>query len=95
MNQSIHCSSGQLAIPFHQLLHQKLLLSLIIFKGREESGFVELIRVRNLVVHNLLHAFNCSMSVPSVVFYLIYVTYPSGYGFHEDGLKVLVTALLI
>ncbi|KAF5476976.1 hypothetical protein F2P56_003660 [Juglans regia] len=36
----ISCLSGQLLIQSHQLLHQKLRLSLIISKGREEFGFV-------------------------------------------------------
>ncbi|XVF66428.1 hypothetical protein PTKIN_Ptkin10aG0034800 [Pterospermum kingtungense] len=76
--QNIPCLSGEQAIQCHLLLQQKLCLSLIRFKGREEFSSVEHTKARKLLfLHFII---------------IIQVAFLSGYGFHEDGLKAGMVA---
>lgn len=98
IHQNIPCLSGQPAIQSHLLLHQKLHLSFLIFKEREESGFVEHTRVRfrttfifiSLSKYHVFVKFGLSSNTDSTKLF----SFP-GYGFHEDGLKVYIDSVVI
>lgn len=108
IHQKVPCLSGQLLIQSHLLLHQKLRLSLIISKGREEFGFVGHTKVNFHACWERLtnRCQNVICSCRNQSWFLLCLTnleslhiYSSseclfilpGYGFHEDGLKVVTS----